>query len=73
MSRWRVGTKLGRTLYRDEQLVGMVDSASIAAEIVERMNAAESDERGRAERSCSVCRGLPGVICYHCGNGRGEP
>lgn len=35
---WRTGTKLGRTLYRDEVLVGMVDTAEIAAEIVEAMN-----------------------------------
>ncbi len=36
--RWRVGGKLGRTLYRDGQLVGLVDTREIAAEIVETMN-----------------------------------
>jgi hypothetical protein len=36
---WRVGTKLGRTLYRDEVLVGLVDTPEIAAEIVAAMNA----------------------------------
>lgn len=36
--RWRVGGKLKRTLYRDEQLVGLVDTGEIAAEIVETMN-----------------------------------
>lgn len=35
---WRVGTKLGRTLYRDEALVGMVDTPEIAAEIVDALN-----------------------------------
>jgi hypothetical protein len=38
MSVWRAGTKTGRTLWRDEQLVGMVDSPEVAAEIVEMMN-----------------------------------
>jgi hypothetical protein len=35
---WRVGRKLGRTLYRDEVLVGIVDTPEIAAEIVATMN-----------------------------------
>lgn len=35
---WRVGTKVGRTLYRDEKLVGMVDSVEMAAEIAYAMN-----------------------------------
>lgn len=39
MAEWRVGTKTGRTLWRDEVLVGIVDSALLAAEIVEAMNA----------------------------------
>jgi hypothetical protein len=37
---WRVGTKLGRTLYRDEVFVGVVDTPEIAAEIVAAMNGA---------------------------------
>jgi uncharacterized protein (DUF433 family) len=37
--RWRVGSKLGRTLYLDDVCVGMVDSPKIAERIVERMNA----------------------------------
>lgn len=39
--RWRVGRKLKRTLYRDEECVGMVDSPEIAAEIVEALNGRE--------------------------------
>jgi hypothetical protein len=42
---WRVGTKLGRTLYRDEVFVGTVDTPEIAAEIVAAMNA-------KAEPTC---------------------
>jgi hypothetical protein len=37
---WRVGQKLGRTLYRDDKLVGMVDDAETSAAIVARMNGA---------------------------------
>jgi hypothetical protein len=39
MAEWRVGGKLKRTLYRDDQLVGLVDTGEIAAEIVEALNA----------------------------------
>lgn len=40
MARWRVGRKLGRTLYRDEVFVGTVDTPEIAKEIVVAMNEA---------------------------------
>lgn len=39
---WRVGTKLGRTIYRDDALVGLVDTQDLAAEIVASMNGAET-------------------------------
>lgn len=39
--RWRAGRKLGRTLYRDGQCVGMVDSVEIAEAIVAAMNYAQ--------------------------------
>lgn len=35
---WRVGRKLGRTLYVDDQVVGMVDTPELAARIVAAMN-----------------------------------
>jgi hypothetical protein len=38
VAEWRAGRSTGRTLWRDEQLVGMVDSPVVAAEIVETMN-----------------------------------
>jgi hypothetical protein len=38
VTEWRVGGKLKRTLYRDDQLVGLVDTGEIAREIVHRMN-----------------------------------
>jgi hypothetical protein len=38
VSLWRVGRSLGRTLYRDEALVGMVDTPELAREIVDAMN-----------------------------------
>lgn len=37
--RWRVGRKLGRTLYLDGQCVGMVYRPDLAADIVASMNA----------------------------------
>ena len=36
--RWRVGRKVGRTLYHNDCIVGMVDNAHLAAIIVEAMN-----------------------------------
>jgi hypothetical protein len=36
--RWRVGNKVGRTLYLEGKLVGMVDTEELAKAIVERMN-----------------------------------
>jgi len=36
---WRTGRKLGRTLYRDEVCVGMVDTPELAAEVVAALNA----------------------------------
>lgn len=57
---WRVGRKLGRTLYRDGECIGMVDSPELAAEIVAAMNGRDAvikqlakslrDEANRAER-----------------------
>jgi hypothetical protein len=35
---WRVGRKLGRTLYRDEVCVGILDTPEMAAEFVTAMN-----------------------------------
>ena len=40
---WRVGRKVGRTLYRHGQLVGMVDTREMAATICEAMNRAENE------------------------------
>jgi hypothetical protein len=52
--KWRVGRKLGRTLYRGDQVVGMVDTPELAADIVAAMNGSDAQElirlRGRLER-----------------------
>lgn len=67
---WRVGTKLGRTLYRDEVLVGMVDTPEIAVEIVAAMNA---DEARFAPKTCNGCGVSPVLTiegaCRRCGYG----
>lgn len=36
--RWRTGRSVGRTLYKNDVLVGMVDTVEIAAQIVAVMN-----------------------------------
>jgi hypothetical protein len=38
MATWRVGRKLGRTIYKDDVCVGMVDTPALAEEIVATMN-----------------------------------
>lgn len=43
--RWRVGEKLGRTLYRNGQCVGMVDTRELAEEIVRCMNGEAPNDR----------------------------
>lgn len=40
--RWRVGEKLLRTVYRDNQFVGLMDTAELARAVVDAMNADES-------------------------------
>ena len=45
--RWRVGRKLGRTLYVDEVFVGMVDTPELAAKMVHALN----EERPVDERA----------------------
>jgi hypothetical protein len=52
--RWRVGTKLGRTICRNERLVGMVDTVELATEIVSALNKeAPNDREGIA---CALTR-----------------
>lgn len=35
---WRVGRRLGRTIYRDDQLVGLLDTVELAEQVVAAMN-----------------------------------
>lgn len=47
--RWRVGVvsrTTGRTLYRDGELIGLVDTAEIAEQIVAAMNEKERQKHG---------------------------
>lgn len=39
--RWRIGAKLGRTLYMGDRCIGMVDTPGLAIMIVQAMNAVE--------------------------------
>lgn len=43
--RWRTGRKLGRTLYREDRCVGMVDNQEVADEIVAAMNENAPNDR----------------------------
>lgn len=43
LDRWRVGRKLGRTVYCCDTLVGMMDAPELAQEIVDVMNHAERE------------------------------
>jgi hypothetical protein len=52
--RWRQGRKVGRTLYVDDVLVGLVDTPELAREIVEAMNRV---------RRCVDCGGDPAYRC----------
>jgi hypothetical protein len=51
--RWRVGRSLGRTLYLDDKVIGMVDTPELAARIVAAMNRAT----GAPDKTqCDWCR-----------------
>jgi hypothetical protein len=71
---WRVGRKLGRTLYLDGVCIGMLDDARVAALVVEALEMLG----GRFERRRSgVVRGARGVDPEQRGQGErllgGEP
>jgi hypothetical protein len=51
--RWRVGQKLGRTLYRQDRCVGMVDTPELASEIVAAMNGAAPNDRESIAKALS--------------------
>lgn len=53
--RWRVGKKLGRTLYRAGKLVGLVDTEEIAADVVAAMNGDQSAEIARLRAELRGC------------------
>jgi len=55
--RWRVGRKLGRTLYLDNEVVGMVDNGELAEAIVRDLNAS-GNWKPVADRleKCSECK-----------------
>jgi len=40
IGQWRVGSKVGRTIYLDNKLVGLVDTIELATQIVNTMNGA---------------------------------
>jgi hypothetical protein len=63
---WRVGSKLGRTIYRNDVLVGMVDSPAIASEIVSRLNGLTGPE-SLTDNELIMARAIPRE--HSCGSG----
>lgn len=51
MTAWRIGRTLGRTLYRNGQCVGIVDTPEIALQIVAACRLASLIEDRAAERA----------------------
>jgi hypothetical protein len=66
VAEWRAGRSTGRTLWRVEVLVGMVDSPEIAAVIVEAMNrvgALDTFQAGQRQRLLEEVRRAPEGDC----------
>jgi hypothetical protein len=61
--RWRVGRKLGRTLYLDDNVIGMVDTPALANWIVNTMNNKPPEVEGEV-CSCEECM-RHGRRCIH--------
>ena len=53
---WRVGTKVGRTIYRNEELVGVMDTRELATEIVAAFNAHDTllEQRDKLLEACKA-------------------
>lgn len=71
---WRQGRKVGRTLYLNGTLIGMVDSTEIAAEVVAAMNGQASPDALAptmyVHGGCAafwVPRRYTPTTCPHCG------
>lgn len=56
---WRVGRKIGRTLYIGETLIGLMDSEVVAAEIVQTMNERPCPSDGSAFPKGDVAGSTP--------------
>lgn len=41
---WRIGRKVGRTLYRNDELVGVMDTPELAAQVVAALDWLELTE-----------------------------
>ncbi len=67
MSTCRIGRKLGRTLYRDEVCVGMVDTREIAKAIVDAMNGSSGRSHcGRDPAPVGCCGGTDATCSCEC-------
>jgi hypothetical protein len=58
---WRVGSKLGRTLYLEDEVIGLVDEPAIAEAICAAMN-----DRYVGGPTCTMCETRTPVLCKSC-------
>lgn len=58
MSRWRTGRSVGRTLYKDDHLAGVIDSPEDAAWIVKLLNGYD----GKKEQVAAIVRDLGATL-----------
>jgi hypothetical protein len=66
---WRVGSKLGRTIYLNDAVVGMVDNAEIAKAIVDAMNGARAADDAIREQCAKVTDNLATLMDMGAGEG----
>jgi hypothetical protein len=64
VAEWRVGRKLGRTLYDGEVFVGLMETRELAEQVVEAMNGRERSPKPLAD---SPFEDPPGGKCPGCG------
>lgn len=60
--KWRVGRKLGRTLYIGDRFIGSVDTRELASQIVEAVNAGGVSTAGMTELLDEIIMSANGAI-----------
>lgn len=66
MAEWRTGRKVGRTLYAGDELIGLMDTRELAAEVAAAVN--ERVGRGEITQHLSVINGAAEEILMRTAN-----